>query len=60
MNKISKTGFGFLQDIIADLDQVDSIRCFFASLFLARDQKVDLEQVEDNIKISMIKEKLKN
>ena len=60
MNKISKTGFGFLQDIIAELDQVDSIRCFFASLFLARDQKVDLEQVEDNIKISMIKEKLKN
>jgi segregation and condensation protein A len=60
MNKISKTGFGFLQDIIAELDQMDSIRCFFAALFLARDQKVDLEQVEDNIKISIIKEELKN
>ena len=59
MNKISKTGFGFLQDIIAELDQIDSIRCFFATLFLARDQKVDLEQVEDNIKISIIKEELK-
>ena len=59
MNKISKTGFGFLQDIIAELDQMDSIRCFFATLFLARDQKVNLEQVEDNIKISIIKEELK-
>ena len=59
MNKISKAGFGFLQDIIAELDQIDSIRCFFATLFLARDQKVDLEQVEDNIKISIIKEELK-
>jgi len=39
---------------------MDSIRCFFAALFLARDQKVDLEQVEDNIKISIIKEELKN
>ena len=60
MNKIEKTGFGFLQDIIAELDQVDSIRCFFASLFLARDQKVDLEQIEDNIKIIRIREKLTN
>ena len=59
MNKISKAGFGFLQDIIAELDQMDSIRCFFATLFLARDQKVNLEQVEDNIKISIIKEELK-
>jgi len=59
MNKISKAGFGFLRDIIAELDQMDSIRCFFAILFLARDQKVDLEQVEDNIKISIIKEELK-
>ena len=32
----------------------DSIRCFFAVLFLARDQKVDLEQIEDDIKIIMI------
>ncbi len=46
-----------LNDIIADLDTIDSIRCFFAILFLARDQKVDLEQVEDDIKISLIKEK---
>ena len=56
MNKISKTGFGFLQDIIAELDQMDSIRCFFAALFLARDQKVDLEQQNDDIKIILMKE----
>jgi segregation and condensation protein A len=56
MKKISGTGFGLLQDIIKELDQVDSIRCFFAALFLARDQKVDLEQIDENIKIILIKE----
>jgi segregation and condensation protein A len=60
MKKITSTGFGFLQEIVAELDQVDSIRCFFAVLFLARDQKIDLEQVEDDIKIIAIKEKLTN
>ena len=60
MKKISVSGEGLLQDIIAELDQVDSIRCFFAALFLARDQKVDLEQVEDDIKIIVMKEELKN
>jgi len=60
MKKISSAGFGLLQEIIAELDQVDSIRCFFAALFLARDQKVDLEQVEDDIKISIVKEELTN
>jgi segregation and condensation protein A len=56
MKKIAVTGFGLLQEIITELDQVDSIRCFFATLFLARDQKVDLEQQNDDIKIIMIKE----
>ncbi len=56
IKKISNTGFGLLQDIIAELDQVDSIRCFFAALFLARDQKVDLEQQNDDIKIILMKE----
>ena len=60
MKKIAATGFGLLQDIIVELDQVDSIRCFFAILFLARDQKVDLEQIDDDIKIIAIKEKLTN
>ena len=57
IKKIANTGFGLLQDIIAELDQVDSIRCFFAALFLARDQKVDLEQQNDDIKIILMKEK---
>jgi segregation and condensation protein A len=60
MKKIAVNGFGILQEITADLDQVDSIRCFFAALFLARDQRVDLEQIEDDIKIIMIKEELTN
>lgn len=56
-NKIKSAGSGMLKDIIAELDTIDSIRCFFAILFLARDQKVDLEQIEDDIKITLIKEK---
>ena len=54
MKKIASKKFGLLQEIIADLDQVDSIRCFFAALFLARDQKVDLEQQNDDIKIILM------
>jgi len=60
MKKIIPKGFGLLQDIIVELDEIDSIRCFFAILFLAKDHKVDLEQVEDDIKISVIKEELTN
>jgi segregation and condensation protein A len=56
MNKIRATGSGLLRDITSELDTIDSIRCFFAILFLARDQKVDLEQIDDEIKISVIKE----
>ena len=58
IRKISNTGHGMLQDIIKDLDEIDSIRCFFAILFLARDEKVELEQIEEDIKIILIKEKL--
>ncbi len=60
MKKISSKGFGLLQDIILELDEIDSIRCFFAILFLARDQKIDLEQIEEDIKITVIKEELTN
>ncbi len=52
MRKIGSVGSAMLQDIIADLDGIDSIRCFFAILFLARDKKADLEQVGDDIKIT--------
>ena len=60
MKKIGPTGFRFVQEIISELEQIDSIRCFFAILFLARDQKVDLEQVEEDIKIIAIKENQTN
>ncbi|MFB5611233.1 MAG: chromosome segregation protein ScpA [Nitrosopumilaceae archaeon] len=56
VNKIKSAGSGLLQNIIADLDPVDAIRCFFAILFLARDEKVDLEQENDDIKITLLKE----
>jgi len=58
IRKIEVQGFGLLKDIIAELDTTDSIRCFFAVLFLAKDQKVELEQQEDDIKITLIREDL--
>ncbi len=54
LRKITAAGFGMLQDITADLDGVDSIRCFFAVLFLARDGKVDLEQAGEDIRITLL------
>lgn len=56
IRKIEVEGSGLLKNIIADLDTIDSIRCFFAVLFLAKDQKVELEQQEDDIKITLIRE----
>lgn len=53
VSKISPTGFGFLHSIVADLELIDAIRCFFAILFLARDQKVELEQIDEDIKITL-------
>ena len=60
IRKITKDGWEMLQNIIMDLDEVDSIRCFFAILFLARDKKVELEQIDEDIKITLIKEETKN
>lgn len=60
MRKIGTAGSELLSKIVAELDQIDAIRCFFAILFLARDQKVDLEQAEEDIRIIVVKDKLTN
>ena len=52
--KIRGTGSGLLKEIVIDLDSLDSVRCFFAILFLARDKKVELEQIDDDIQITLI------
>jgi len=54
IRKIRGTGSGLLKQIVADLDSLDSIRCFFTVLFLARDQKVELEQIDDDIQVTII------
>ena len=54
VRKIRGKGNGMLQEIVADLEGLDSIRCFFAALFLARDQKVELEQKDDDILITLV------
>ncbi|MYH03697.1 MAG: chromosome segregation protein ScpA [Cenarchaeum sp. SB0669_bin_11] len=42
-----------LYDIVTGLDSLDSIRCFFAALFLARDRQVELEQNGEDIMIML-------
>ena len=56
LKKLESNGTTLLASITKDLDVTDSIRCFFATLFLARDEKVDLLQVDDDISITLIKE----
>lgn len=58
VSKITPTGSGLLRNIVADLEPIDAIRCFFAILFLARDQKVELEQIDEDIKITMVNEEI--
>ena len=56
LRKLEHNGTALLASVTKDLDTTDSIRCFFAILFLARDEKVDLLQVDDDISITLIKE----
>jgi segregation and condensation protein A len=55
VNKIRPTGSGSFRTIVSELELIDVVRCFFAILFLARDAKVDLEQTENDIMISLVK-----
>ena len=59
IRKIGKEGNGLLKEIVVDLDSLDSIRCFFTVLFLARDQKVELSQIDDDIQITLINDETK-
>ena len=55
LKKLEHNDSVLLASITKDLDTTDSIRCFFAILFLARDEKVDLQQVDDDVKVTLIK-----
>jgi segregation and condensation protein A len=55
LKKLEPNDSELLASITKDLDTTDSIRCFFAVLFLARDEKVDLLQVDDDIRVTLIK-----
>lgn len=54
IHKITAAGTGLLSEIVANLDGLDSVRCFFAILFLAKDERVELEQVDDDIRVTLI------
>jgi len=54
IRKIGSARNVLLKEIVADLDSLDSIRCFLTVLFLARDQKVELSQIDDDIQITLI------
>lgn len=47
-------GTGLLGAMTASLGDIDAIRCFFAALFLARDERVDLAQEGDDIRVTLI------
>jgi segregation and condensation protein A len=57
LRKLQANGSLLLEKIVEDLDTTDSIRCFFAVLFLARDEKIDILQEEGNeeIRVTLIK-----
>lgn len=55
VNKIRATGSGSFRMIVSTLEAIDVVRCFFAILFLARDEKVELEQLESDITITLVK-----
>ena len=55
LKKLESDGTALLESITKELDTTDSIRCFFAILFLARDEKVDLMQIDEDIKVTLIK-----
>lgn len=55
VNKIRATGSGTFRMIVSELEAIDIVRCFFAILFLARDEKVELEQLENDITVSLVK-----
>ena len=55
LKKLEQSDGELLASITKDLDTTDSIRCFLAVLFLARDEKVDLLQVDDDIRVTLIK-----
>jgi len=58
VKKIQDAGSGFLNKIVSELEPIDAIRCFFAILFLARDEKIEIEQVDEDIKVTLIKDNL--
>ena len=59
MGKIRNQGNKLLREIVEDLDSLDSIRCFFAILFLAQKQKIELEQIDDDIQVTLIDDTIK-
>ena len=58
LRKLQANGTLLLEKIIEELDTTHSIRCFFAILFLARDEKIDImqEEGEEEIRVTLIKE----
>jgi len=56
LRKLEANNSMLLEKIVEELDTTNSIRCFFAILFLARDERVDIFQEDESIRITLIKE----
>ncbi|MDI1495183.1 MAG: chromosome segregation protein ScpA [Cenarchaeum symbiont of Oopsacas minuta] len=53
MAKIRPIGSILLSEITVNLEPIDGVRCFFAALFMARDQKVVITQEAEDIRITL-------
>lgn len=54
LQKMADGGRTSILSVVSGLDALDSIRCFFAALFLARDGKVDLAQDGEDVVITAL------
>ena len=50
--RLQAAEFVLFQDMIKMMDELDSVRCFFACLFMAGRSEISLEEIEGDIKIT--------
>ncbi len=59
LSKIKFTQRVLFKSITSELKPIDALRCFLSLLFLAKENKIELEQLDDNIVIKYIDDKNK-
>ena len=57
LDKLLPLGRAKFQDMVSGLGSLDSIRCFFAALFLARDGRITLEQDGEEVMMVLLEQR---